>query len=73
MGLTLHLFGYMVIFMEKEDSENLKALRESVDKILVIMQKPKRIVARILEGVALGVGILSVLGTIDIIRQWIGG
>ena len=59
--------------MERGDSENLKALRESVDKILVIMQKPKKIISRILEGVALGVGILSVLGTIDIIRQWIGG
>jgi len=59
--------------MEKGDSENLKALRESVDKILAIMQKPKKLIANILEGVALGVGILSVLGTIDIIRLWIGG
>ena len=59
--------------MEKIDSDNLKALRESVDKILVIMQQPKKMLARVLEGVALGVGILSVLGTIDIIRQWIGG
>ena len=59
--------------MEREDSDNLKALKESVEKILEIMQKPKKILARVLEGVALGVGILSVLGTIDIIRQWIGG
>ena len=59
--------------MEKEDSNNLKALRESVGKILEIMQKPKKILARVIEGVALGVGILSVLGTIDILRQWIGG
>jgi len=59
--------------LEKIDSDNLKALRESVDKILVIMQQPKKMLARVLEGVALGVGILSVLGTIDIIRQWIGG
>jgi len=61
------------MIMEREDSDNLKALRESVEKILEIMQKPKKILARVLEGVALGVGILSVLGTIDIIRQWIGG
>jgi len=59
--------------MEKEDSNNLKALRDSVDKIFDIMQRPKKMLAKILEGVALGVGILSVLGTIDIIRQWIGG
>jgi hypothetical protein len=67
------LKGVIIIEMEKNDSENLKALRESVDKILVIMQRPKKIIARVLEGVALGVGILSVLGTIDIIRQWFGG
>ena len=59
--------------MEKEDSNNLKALRDSVDQILEIMLRPKKVLAKILEGVALGVGILSVLGTIDIIRQWIGG
>jgi len=59
--------------MEKEDSENLKVLRESVEKILSILQEPKKVIARILEGVALGVGILSVLGTVDILRQWIGG
>ena len=59
--------------MESEDSNNLKALRDSVDKILEIMQRPKKMLARIIEGVALGIGILSVLGTIDIIRQWIGG
>ncbi|WP_461251332.1 hypothetical protein [Treponema sp. R8-4-B8] len=63
----------MMMNMEREDSNNLKALRDSVDKILEIMQKPKKVLAKILEGVALGVGILSVLGTIDIIRQWIGG
>jgi len=59
--------------MEKEDSNNLKALRDSVDQILEIMLRPKKVLAKILEGVALGVGILSVLGTIDIIRQWFGG
>jgi hypothetical protein len=63
----------MIINTEKEDSNNLKALRDSVDKILEIMQRPKKMLAKILEGVALGVGILSVLGTIDIIRQWFGG
>ena len=59
--------------MEKEDSENIRHLRHSVDKILGIMEKPKKMVARVLEGVALGVGILSVLGVIDIIRSWFGG
>jgi hypothetical protein len=63
----------MIMNTEKEDSNNLKALRVSVDKILEIMQRPKKVLAKILEGVALGVGILSVLGTIDIIRQWFGG
>jgi len=63
----------MIMNMEKEDSNNLKALRDSVDKILDIMQRPKKMLAKILEGVALGVGILSVLGTIDILRQWFGG
>jgi hypothetical protein len=63
----------MMMNMEREDSNNLKALRESVAKILEIMQKPKKMLVKILEGVALGIGILSVLGTIDIIIQWIGG
>jgi hypothetical protein len=66
--------NYIIMMnMEREDSNNLKALRDSVDKILEIMQKPKKMLVKILEGVALGIGILSVLGTIDIIRQWIGG
>jgi hypothetical protein len=63
----------MMMNMEREDSNNLKALKDNVDKILEIMQRPKKVLAKVLEGVALGVGILSVLGTIDIIRQWIGG
>ena len=63
----------MMMNMERADSNNLKALKDSVDKILEIMQRPKKVLAKVLEGVALGVGILSVLGTIDIIRQWIGG
>jgi hypothetical protein len=49
----------MMIIMEREDSNNLKALRDSVDKILDIMQRPKKMLAKILEGVALGVGILK--------------
>ena len=59
--------------MEKEDSENIRHLKHSVDKILGIMEKPPKMIARVLEGVALGVGILSVVGIIDIIRSWLGG
>jgi len=36
--------------MEKEDSNNLKALRNSVDQILEIMLRPKKVLAKILEG-----------------------
>jgi len=38
-----------MINMEKEDSNNLKALGDSVDKILDIMQRPKKVLAKILK------------------------
>ena len=59
--------------MNQEDSENLRHVREGVEKIVKIMEKPKKLIARILDGVAMGVGILSVLSAIDVIKQWLGG
>ena len=59
--------------MEKEDSENLRHLRESVDTIVEIMRKPKSIRVRVIEGVATGIGILGIVSVADVIRRWIGG
>ena len=59
--------------MEKEHIDAVKHISETLDKILVIMQKPENKLARIFEIAAACVGILGILSIIDLIRAWIGG
>ena len=59
--------------MEEEDRETIKHMSETLDKILSVLSQPPNKLARIFELVATGIGILSVLSIIDILRNWIGG
>ena len=59
--------------MDKEDKDTLKNINKTLDKILVILQKPENRLARIFEISAAGVGILGILSIIDILRTWFGG
>ena len=51
----------------------VKHISETLDKILVVLQKPDNRLARIFEIAAAGVGILCILSIIDILRTWFGG
>ena len=63
-----------------------KTLFERLDKIIVILQNTDRIITilqniakppplyqRIINGAAVGVGILSILTILETIRAWLGG
>ena len=45
--------------MEKEDKDTIKHMSETLDKILIILQKPENKLARVFEIAAAGVGILE--------------
>jgi hypothetical protein len=59
--------------MEKEDRENIRHISDTLDKILATILKPPSRIARVIELSASGIGILGILGAIDIIKNWIGG
>ena len=59
--------------MDKEDKDTIKHISETIDKIHIILQQPQNRAARIFELVATGVGILSILSIIDLIKSWSGG
>ena len=53
-----------------------KALFERLDKIILLLEiagKRPSLLTRMINGVAIGVGILGILSAIDIIRTWLGG
>jgi len=59
--------------MEKEDRETVKHMSETLDKILLVLSKPEKIVVKILEIGAAVVSVLGILSIIDIIHNWIIG
>ena len=59
--------------METEDRETVKHISETLDKILMLLSKPEKIVVRVLEIGAAVVSVLGILSIIDIIRNWIIG
>jgi len=59
--------------MEKEDRETVKHISETLDKILMVLLKPEKIVVKILEIGAAVVSVLGILSIIDIIHNWIIG
>ena len=53
-----------------------KALFEKLDRIILLLEQSNKepsLAIRIANGIATGVGIMSILAVIDIIRSWIGG
>jgi hypothetical protein len=53
--------------------EKLDTINSTLEKMLDVMKKPVNKFFRALEIIGLGVGILSVLNAIDIIRNWVIG
>jgi hypothetical protein len=54
----------------------LKQIIEQLGRILVLLEviaKPQSLVMRFVSGFATGAAIFGVLGSIEIIRSWIGG
>jgi hypothetical protein len=53
-----------------------KTLFERLDRIIAILQdmaKPPPLALRIVNGIAIGAGILSILTVVELLRSWIGG
>ncbi|MDR2951789.1 MAG: hypothetical protein LBU82_00955 [Treponema sp.] len=48
-------------------------MSETLDKILVVLSKPEKIVVKALEIAGAVVSVLDILSIIDIIRSWIIG
>ena len=53
--------------------ESLDTMNSTLEKMLEVMKKPVNKFFRALEIIGLGVGILSILNAIDIIRGWVIG
>jgi hypothetical protein len=53
--------------------EKLDIINSTLEKMLDVMKKPENKFLRLLEIIGLGVGILSILNAVDIIRNWIIG
>jgi len=53
--------------------ERLDTMNSTLEKMLDVMKKPVNKFFRALEIIGLGVGILSILNAIDIIRSWVIG
>ena len=48
-------------------------MSETLDKILIVLSKPEKIVVKVLEIGAAVVSVLGILSIIDIIHNWIIG
>jgi hypothetical protein len=57
------------------NKRKLNEIIERLDRMLVLLEKaakPQSLAMRIINGIAIGVGILGILGSIDVVRIWIG-
>jgi hypothetical protein len=53
-----------------------KALFERLDKIIFLLEnaaKQPSLLIRVINGAAIGAGILGILSAVDVIRSWLGG
>jgi len=53
-----------------------KALFERLDKIIFLLENAVRqpsLLVRIINGAAIGAGILGILSAVDVIKSWLGG
>ena len=53
--------------------EKLDGINQTLEKILIVMQKPKNPFVQALTLAGVGVGILGVIQVIDTILKWFGG
>jgi len=57
--------------MEKTN-EQLEEVNRKLDTIIGIMRTPENRAVKILELIATVAGVLSILGIIDVLRNWLG-
>ena len=57
--------------MGKEDT--IQHISDTLDEVLVVLKKPGNKFIRVLEIAGAVVGVMAILGIIDIIRNWILG
>ena len=59
-----------------ERLDRIIAIQQNTDRIVAILQnlaKPPPLYQRIINGAAVGAGILSILTVVELLRSWIGG
>ena len=52
-------------------AEKLEQINQTLEKILGVMQKPKKRFTQILERLVLFAGSLAILNAADVVRSWI--
>jgi hypothetical protein len=58
--------------MRKDDRETLRHISGTLDEILAVLSKPPSRIQRVLDMAITIIGILGILGAIDIVKNWIG-
>jgi tRNA1(Val) A37 N6-methylase TrmN6 len=58
--------------MNEELKVLIKHMSETLDEILLVLKRPESKIGKILETAGAGVGVLSILSIIDVIRNWLG-
>ena len=56
--------------------DRIITILQNMDKIIAILQdmsRPPPLAYRIVNGLAIGAGILSILTVVELIRSWVGG
>jgi hypothetical protein len=59
--------------MDNEGKNTLRHISNTLDEVLIVLKKPANKFVRALEIGGAIVGVLAILGIIDIIRNWIIG
>jgi hypothetical protein len=62
--------------VEKEDRETIRHISGGVDRMVTLLERmarPPSLAAKMINGIATGAGILSILSIVELIRQWLGG
>jgi hypothetical protein len=59
--------------VEKEDRETIRHISATLDEMLAVLKKPENRAGKVIETAGAVVSVLSILGIIEIVRNWIFG
>ena len=59
--------------MDDKDSKTLEHISGTLDEMLAVLKKPENRASKVIEMAGAVVSVLSILGIIEIVRNWIFG